>query len=88
MLIGLFAGILYCKYMYNKQGNKPSLKINLKLQKLEIKDGMIFYKKRHIHHWMICLGVIPIVMFLGLEQVKWFCVVLTVNGLSYDDRLD
>lgn len=81
MLIGLFTGILYCKYIHNK----PSLKINLKLQKLEIK---IFYKKRHIHHWMICLGVIPIVMFLGLEQVKWFCVVLTVNGLSYDDRLD
>ena len=90
MLFGLISGILYCKYMYGKKGSKPTLKINTRLYPngLEIKDGIIYYKKRHIHHWMICLGVIPVAMVLKLEQVKWFCMVLTVHGLSYEDYLD
>ena len=90
MFFGLITGILYCKYMYNKQGDYPDLKINHVLypNKLEIKHGMIFYKKRHIHHWMIGLGTIPIAILFKLQELKWFCLVLTVHGLSYEDYLE
>jgi hypothetical protein len=88
MIVGLFIGILYCRFMYRKQGENPYLNINYKFGPLELKNGMIFYNNFHIHHWMIGLFMLPFTQYFKYNQTKWFFMTLTLHGLSYSDRFD
>jgi hypothetical protein len=81
--IGLIASILYCRYILPRSCNeKPTIQFSVYPI---IYQGMViipvYSKACHIHHWIIY-------SILACFVDGWlyvFCVVLTLQGLSYKD---
>lgn len=83
MILGIIFAAIFCKVMYNGQGEAPRVVINCG----PFVNGHFTLCGYHIHHWMVfwCAGIAAIRLEMG-ENIIAFCAYLVLHGLSYPDR--
>jgi len=84
MLVGMAAGIIYAIVGFRGQGNPPRLACTCG----PFKEGMLYYRDTHIHHWMIYAPISLVALLLRVWDIAAFCTIMTMQGLSYSDALE
>lgn len=84
MIYGLLAGIVYAIFGFGKQGEPPRLRITCG----PFQNGMLWINGRHIHHWVLYMGVCVFALWARWYNLAGFSTVMVVHGLSYEDAFD
>lgn len=82
MWLGFVAGVFYAATSrYN--GNPPRLACTFG----PFREGVLHYKNKPIHHWMLAAPCSVLSLILGSYDFAAFCVVMTLHGLSFSDTV-
>lgn len=93
IVVGCVIGLIYIAIMFDFkcQAGKPprvSLNIGSPSRMLHVKDGSLFLAGKHLHHWMICIILIPIFILVQFYVGIGMCIAMSAHGLCYKDALD
>lgn len=90
IVIGMLIGFIYIGIMFDfkcEPGKPPRTSLNTgsPSRMVHVKDGSIFLAGRHLHHWMICVVLIPIFILVQFYIAIGMCITMTAHGLCYND---
>ena len=84
MFYGLMIGMMYGLFGFRKVKEPPIINITWG----PFVNGHLIVCNRHIHHWMVysITGILSCIFHYW--NICGFSLVMTIQGLSYSDRLD
>jgi hypothetical protein len=90
--LGVVVALFYVRIMFDSRcisSHPPRycmLNAESKYCPVILVEGSLFLYDYRIHGWIVCLAVLPLVVFLELYTIIGICLVFIVHGLWYDDR--
>ena len=88
MLVGLFCGLVYACFGFSRQaGADPVFAFTAgPLCFVRFVRGRLYVCDVRVHHWMFWGCCAPVAYLTSYANVCVFGVVMTLHGLSYEDR--
>lgn len=93
IVIGILIGLIYIGIMFDfkcQSGKPPRANLNIGSPSriMHVKNGSLFLAGKHLHHWMVCIILIPIFILVQFYVGIGMCIPMTVHGLCYKDAFN